>query len=110
VGPHQWEPGLTGTWTNENAQTHSITRLEIEQTGNLAQVHAWGSCRPHDCDWGMEQGTAIRNTVSTAWPQDGVLRKTTLNREGPRLRVALDSVYRDKRASQHTEEYFARHR
>jgi hypothetical protein len=104
------EPRLTGIWTNENAQTRGITRLEIDQTGNLAKVHAWSSCHPHDCDWGTEQGTAIRNTVSTAWQQDGVLRKTTLNREGPRLRVALDSVYRDKRPSQHTEEYFVRPR
>ncbi len=99
---------LSGKWKNDNSQTRGITRLEVRQNGALVQVHAWGACSPQDCDWGTERGAIIGDSASVAWDQGFVLRKMTLTPDARRLRMVLDSVYRDNRAPQHGLEYFVK--
>ena len=99
---------FSGKWRNDNTQTRGITRLEVQQSGNLAAVHAWGACSPQDCDWGTANGPASGGSVSVTWDQGFVLRKMTLFPDAGRLRMVLDSVYRDKRSPQHHVEYFVR--
>jgi hypothetical protein len=97
-----------GKWNNDNSQARGLTRLEIEQQGKTVKVHAWASCTPQDCDWGTESGVIDAGTASVAWDQNFVLRKMTLTHDAGRLRMVLDSVFRDNRAPQHAVEYFVR--
>jgi hypothetical protein len=99
---------LTGTWTNDNTQTRGITKLEIEERGKAVTVRAWGACHPTDCDWGTEKGLMSDGATTIAWDQGFVLRKMTLTPDAPRLRIELDSVYRDSRPPQHGQEYFVK--
>ncbi len=99
---------LIGEWKNDNLQTRGITRLEIQQEGEAVRVHAWGACSPQDCDWGTQTGALSAESASVAWDQGFVLRKMTLTPDAGRLRMLLDSVYRDSRPPQHGQEYFVR--
>jgi hypothetical protein len=106
--PRASDSQLSGHWSNDNPQTRGITRLEVQQNGDLVAVHAWGACSPQDCDWGTEQGPVREQSASVTWDQGFVLRKMTLVPDGGRLRMVLDSVYRDSRPPQHGVEYFVR--
>ena len=71
--------GFDGHWVNVDANTPGITTLEIEVSGTHVTVHAFGSCRPADCDWGSIEAhaytpggvdadlTATADTVSAAY-------------------------------------------
>ena len=41
-----------GRWSNVDAATRGITRVEITRSGLNLVVHMWGKCTPTDCDWG----------------------------------------------------------
>ena len=99
---------LSGGWKNDNPQTRGITRLEVQQNGDLVTVHAWGACSPQDCDWGTERGSISGESASVTWDQGFVLRKMALFPDGSRLRMVLDSVFRDNRPPQHGIEYFVK--
>jgi len=99
---------LTGSWKNDNPQTHGVTRLEIQQEGEAVTVHAWGACSPHDCDWGAQPAAISAGSATIAWDRGFVLRKMTLTPDGQRLRMSLDSVYRDNRAPRQGKEYFVK--
>jgi len=43
---------LAGTWVNIDANTDSITRLEVKEEADGWTIQAWGKCVPTDCDWG----------------------------------------------------------
>ena len=43
---------LAGKWVNIDANTNSITRLEVTEGADGWAIHAWGKCGPPDCDWG----------------------------------------------------------
>lgn len=48
---------FAGNWENSDRNTRGITRLQITPSGNNLRVHAWGSCSPKDCDWGVVTAT-----------------------------------------------------
>jgi len=50
-----------GTWKNVSTRTRGITKLVISVKGRTATVHAWGKCRPKDCDWGTVRGRHYKN-------------------------------------------------
>ena len=97
---------IAGSWKNDNPQTRGITRLVVQQEGSATSVHAWGACSPQDCDWGAQPAAIEAGSASVAWDQQFVLRKMTLAPDASRLRMSLDSVYRDNRPPQHSLEYF----
>jgi hypothetical protein len=88
---------LAGICKNDNPQTRGITKLEVRQEHDVVFVHAWGACTPQDCDWGTEKGVVTADSASVTWDQPFVLRRMTLTPDGSRLRLTLDSVYRDNR-------------
>lgn len=104
------EPGnvFSGAWMNDNSATRGITRLKVQQSGDLVTVHAWGACSPQDCDWGEQKGIVTDHSASLAWDQGFVLRKMTVVLDKSRLKVVIESVYRDNRPPQHMEEYFVK--
>jgi hypothetical protein len=99
---------FVGDWKNDNPQTRGVTTLEVRQRGDALAVHAWGACSPKDCDWGVSTGLAEHRSANIEWDQGFVLRKMSLFIEEGRLRMVLDSVYRDKRPPQHEVESFGR--
>ena len=99
---------LAGSWANDNKQTGGITKLQIEQSGKAVTVQAWGACHPTDCDWGTQKGLVSDGSATIAWDQGFVLRKMTITPDAARLRMDLDSVYRDSRPPQHGQEYFVK--
>lgn len=88
---------FSGEWINDNSATRGIRRLEVKQNGDLITVRAWGACLPNDCDWGETEGVVTGLSASVAWDQGFVLRKMTLALDNGRLKVVVDSVYRDNR-------------
>jgi hypothetical protein len=54
-----------GSWTNVDANTRGITKLDIAVMGTNAKVQGWGSCLPTDCDWGTVQAQAFAPGVSS---------------------------------------------
>ena len=108
--PRAPEPSslLSGVWRNDNPQTRGITKLEVQQTGETVFVRAWATCLPQPCDWGTQKGVVGSNSASISWDQGFVLRKMILTPDAGRLRMVLDSVYRDSRSPRRAEEYFVK--
>jgi hypothetical protein len=102
------DSALSGDWRNDNPQTRGITRLEVRRKGDLVVVHAWGACSPQDCDWGTEKAALSQESATVSWDQGFVRRNMTLVPDAGRLRMLLDSVYRDNRPPQHGVEYFVK--
>jgi len=99
---------FAGHWKNDSPETRGITRLEIQQEGETVRVHAWATCSPQDCDWGIETGAVSAGSAIVAWDQPGVLRKMTLTADASRLKMTLDSVFKDQRPEQHGLKYFVK--
>ena len=99
-----------GAWRNDNPDTKGVTRFEIEDRGKRITVHAWGACRPNDCDWGTAEGRVKRGAAEIMWEQSFAERHMTLVPDGDRLRMALDIVYKDRRKPKQEVEYFVRSR
>lgn len=54
---------LVGIWTNCDAETRGIVRIElVEKNGSLA-VQVFGACHPNPCDWGQVNGVAYAESV-----------------------------------------------
>ncbi len=56
---------FAGRWTNADTNTGGITTLQIDISGDSANVHAWGKCHPSDCDWGSANFYAFAPDVSS---------------------------------------------
>ena len=59
AAPWPWggDYSLAGGWRNVNAAASDLTRLDITPGSGLFasyRAHAFGKCRPRDCDWGVE--------------------------------------------------------
>jgi hypothetical protein len=102
------ETPLSGAWKNDNPWTRGIIRLEVQQSGDVVAMHAWGACSRQDCDWGIARGAVREESATLTWDQGFVLRKMVLFPDGSRLRMVLDSVYKGSRSPQHRLEYFVR--
>lgn len=100
------EARFSGTWVNGNSP--AITRLEVQQSGNLVSVHAWGRCHPQDCDWGTSQGVINGDSANIVWDHGTIVEKMKLVPVSDRLHMVLDSSYRENRGEQHLEEDLVR--
>lgn len=56
---------FVGKWENTDAKTRGLTRLEITATGTKVKVHAFGDCKPTDCDLGEVEGVAYAPSVES---------------------------------------------
>ena len=67
------ENNFYGNWVNEDTNTNSITKIDIQKIGDIIEVHMWGSCDPTDCDWGIETtniSDAVDGTLNIVWYYD----------------------------------------
>ena len=56
---------FVGSFRNVNPSTSGITKMEITRNGANVRVQVWGQCSPTDCDWGIEDGFAYGDNVSS---------------------------------------------
>jgi hypothetical protein len=40
-------------WRNVDAGTGGITRIDVSREGSSLAFHAFGACKPTECDWGV---------------------------------------------------------
>ena len=81
-------PFENGRWVNMDANTGSITRVQVnfccndviscgvDANGNVTctpacaapySIHLWGKCHPSDCDWGAVNGTDYYTSGGVKW-------------------------------------------
>jgi TIR domain len=59
---------LDGRWTNPAAVEHgAIAEIDISGSGNQLAVHAWGLCKPANCDWGTQNATVEGGKAKATW-------------------------------------------
>lgn len=64
------EEGLLGSWRNPVPKMRNgLVQLEIEKGTGAGQVvmHAWGNCRPVNCDWGTRTARDTGRAASATW-------------------------------------------
>ncbi|HUY15129.1 MAG TPA: hypothetical protein VMX16_16100 [Terriglobia bacterium] len=68
-----------GTWTNlGKVGQHGIHKLRIAADGSQLLVHAWGVCKPSDCDWGEQRTILNQDEASVAFDTGARVRRLTL--------------------------------
>jgi DNA/RNA endonuclease YhcR with UshA esterase domain len=70
-----------GFWVNEDTDTPSITKVDIQKIGGIIYVHMWGKCYPTDCDWGIETtniSDATDGTLNLVWNQGFAIKTQEL--------------------------------
>ena len=106
------ENNFYGFWVNEDTNTDSITKIDIQKIEDIIYVHMWGKCHPDDCDWGIETtdiSDAVDGILNLTWDQGFVIRtqEIILLSDG-RLKVVTFSDYFDDRPDKILTEYFIR--
>ena len=85
---------FAGLWTNVDANTTGMTRLEITPIdAGSATFHGYGKCQPSDCDWGMT--TARLDVDALVGTYDFGFKKTqiTVRRSGDQLHAPTVDTY-----------------
>jgi hypothetical protein len=67
------EDCFLGYWVNEDANTPSITKIDIQKNNNLLEIYMWGKCHPTDCDWAAMNNPGGPATTTVDDADDGVL-------------------------------------
>ncbi|MGH9432825.1 MAG: hypothetical protein ACRD3T_14895 [Terriglobia bacterium] len=96
--------GLEGTWLNtaDNGR-NGLHKLEIRQAGSDLQVHAWGTCIPKDCDWGMQEAPLSGSAATVTWSLAHGQRQAAVTVgpvESGQLKVAIHNTLADGRTNQ----------
>jgi hypothetical protein len=59
---------LEGRWTNPAPlDRNSLAQLEISGSGDQLAVHAWGLCKPANCDWGAQNASFDGKQAKATW-------------------------------------------
>ena len=59
---------LDGRWTNPSAtERNALAQLEVSGSGGQLSIHAWGSCKPANCDWGAQSATYDGQKAKATW-------------------------------------------
>ncbi|MDE3189111.1 MAG: toll/interleukin-1 receptor domain-containing protein [Acidobacteriota bacterium] len=108
------ESPLAGAWVDSSPlQRGSVSRLEIAATGNQLSIHAWGKCKPADCDWGTQAATFDGQKATATWAflrqtaesEKGRVVTVTINPENAHLHVAALNTYPHRPATERQAEF-----
>jgi hypothetical protein len=58
-------PSFQGEWYNVDPDTRDVPMVSINWSETNWTVHAWGSCSPTDCDWGLTAFYPMADSVSS---------------------------------------------
>ena len=67
------EEYFLGYWVNEDPNTPSITKIDIQKNNNLLEIYMWGKCHPTDCDWAAMNNPEGPATTTVDDADDGIL-------------------------------------
>jgi len=92
---------FAGVWVNEDAQTRSITRIELRRRWPGTEIRMWGKCHPVDCDWGSrysyELSDVARGEMKVAWKPAFAVRTQDLKLlPDGRLEVVTHTQFTDR--------------
>ncbi len=94
---------LNGQWTNPAASEHgAVAQLAITGSRNQLTIHAWGLCRPANCDWGTQHAAFDGQKAKATWSllndaggqQQGRVATLTISAGGAgKLQVQVENTY-----------------
>jgi hypothetical protein len=59
---------LNGRWANPTPMgRNSLVQLEVSGSGNQLAIHAWGLCKPANCDWGTQNAVFDGQKAKATW-------------------------------------------
>lgn len=106
------ENNFYGFWVNEDTDTPSITKIDIQKIGDSIYVYIWGKCYPTDCNWGAETTDipdAVDGILNLVWNQGFAIKtqELILSSDG-RLKVITFCHFTDNsgRPDYESTEYF----
>ena len=67
------EECFLGFWVNEDPNTSSITKIDIQKNFNLLEIQMWGKCHPTGCEWADGNNPEGPATTTVNDAGDGVL-------------------------------------
>ena len=109
---------IVGNWVNVNAASRGLVRITLQAGPTGLTVHAYGSCSPTPCDWGVAPARAYSAGVDakpaeafTAVYKQG-FKESILTGQLERGMLAVDnfSTFLDgsSRNDYHSRDYFRR--
>ncbi len=93
---------LDGQWTNPSAtERGAIAALDISGDGTQVAIHAWGFCRPANCDLGTQNATFDGQKAKATWSllndaggqEKGRVATLTVSRAADKLNVLVENTY-----------------
>jgi hypothetical protein len=106
---------LDGRWTNPSANGRdSVAQLEISGGSNQLAVHAWGLCKPANCDWGTQNATFDGQKAKATWSllndasgeEKGRVATLTISPGGSgKLEVTVENTYPQHAGNTHQFEF-----
>jgi outer membrane lipoprotein-sorting protein len=85
-----------GTWINEDQQNGGVTQIVVRLDGSHVVGHAWGACRPTDCDWGEAEVELWNGIPSIMWKQGfSTTRMQLVPQPDGRLLVVYHEEFQD---------------
>lgn len=106
---------LNGRWTNPAANgRNSLMQLEISGDGNRLAIHAWGLCRPANCDWGTQDAIFDGEKATATWKlmndvdgeEKGRISTLTISLDSSeKLEVVIANTYTQHPANRHQIEF-----
>jgi hypothetical protein len=105
---------LDGRWTNPSAaERGAIAALDISGSGTQLAIHAWGFCRPANCDLGTQNATFDGQKAKATWSllndaggqEKGRVATLTVSRAADKLNVLVENTYAQHAGNTHQFEF-----
>ena len=105
---------LDGRWTNPSAaERGTIAALDISGSGTQLAIHAWGYCRPANCDFGTQNATFDGQKAKATWSllndaggqEKGRVATLTVSRAADKLNVLVENTYTQHAGNTHQLEF-----
>ena len=106
---------LDGRWTNPAAKERdALAQLEISGGSKQLVVHAWGLCKPDNCDWGPQNAAFDGQNAKATWTmlndasgqEKGRVATLTISPgSAGKLEVTVDNTYTQRTGNTHQFEF-----
>ncbi|HTZ89723.1 MAG TPA: toll/interleukin-1 receptor domain-containing protein [Alloacidobacterium sp.] len=114
-GPTSSTSPLDGRWTNPSADGRdAVAELDITGGGQQLAIHAWGLCKPANCDWGTQNATFDGQKAKATWSllsdasgeEKGRVATLTISAGSTgKLEVAVENTYPKHPGNTHQFEF-----
>jgi len=106
---------INGRWTDTNPiGLGSVAELDISGYGNQRTIHAWGICKPTNCDWGTQNATYDGQKAKVTWSflsdanggEKGRVATLTISPgTAGKLDVVIENTYATRQGNVHNFEF-----